>query len=78
MQDFNPHSRTGSDVGRSDYQFTTKISTHTPARGVTNYERPKNPAATISTHTPARGVTPYCIKEENMGARFQPTLPHGE
>ena len=35
-----------------------EISTHTPARGVTNSKHHGHGTNSISTHTPARGVTP--------------------
>ena len=34
-----------------------RISIHTPARGVTLYQRALGSKYTISIHTPARGVT---------------------
>ena len=34
-----------------------RISTHTPARGVTHFWKDDAQVASISTHTPARGVT---------------------
>ena len=37
--------------------YDTKISIHTPAKGVTNSETELWPGAYISIHTPAKGVT---------------------
>ena len=54
---FNPHSRKGSDNGGVSYSTMLKISTHTPARGVTVFNEVIDGKKTISTHTPARGVT---------------------
>ena len=56
-EDFNPHSRTGSDGDIKNILDGAIISIHTPARGVTaNAVALYDPTA-ISIHTPARGVT---------------------
>ena len=57
-ENFNPHSRTGSDAsGRDAGVGVKKISIHTPARGVTIGEGDFQVTYYISIHTPARGVT---------------------
>ena len=56
--DFNPHSREGSDLFVFSHPSNAlRISTHTPARGVTQVSMDDNGVLDISTHTPARGVT---------------------
>ena len=55
--DFNPHSREGSDgnyVKVSDY---AAISIHIPAKGVTYDGADRGRYIGISIHTPAKGVT---------------------
>ena len=76
-EDFNPHSRKGSDVNMLSFTPEQIISIHTPARGVTTYEQAINYLGSISIHTPARGVT----QGQHFGhliPQFQSTLPQGE
>ncbi len=68
MEYFNPHSREGSDVGWWDCQDWSRISIHTPAKGVTllrsrnaidvlHFNPHSREGSDISIHTPAKGVT---------------------
>ena len=54
---FYSHAREGRDyfifIGKDEFS----ISTHTPARGVTDKKIGAMETTYISTHTPARGVT---------------------
>ena len=55
---FNPHSREGSDLpDPNNDNAISKISIHTPAKGVTNVEIDGANVKVISIHTPAKGVT---------------------
>ena len=54
---FNPHSRKGSDSNQKEFIDCINISIHTPARGVTDATASETAFFTISIHTPARGVT---------------------
>ena len=56
-ENFNPHSRKGSDVVGFVNILDVYISIHTPARGVTDREVKRAIKLRISIHTPARGVT---------------------
>ena len=56
--DFNPHSRTGSDIhGLLADLYVPAISIHTPAQGVTVPRSITCEGCCISIHTPAQGVT---------------------
>ena len=57
VNDFNPHSRTGSDNTEAGLSAGRGISIHTPARGVTSIWTCNMRESMISIHTPARGVT---------------------
>ena len=54
---FNSHARVGRDPAADKRRPYAKISTHTPAWGVTLIAIPLLHADNISTHTPAWGVT---------------------
>ena len=56
-QDFNPHSREGSDGMEFKHIPKYYISIHTPAKGVTGMKSMTSPEIQISIHTPAKGVT---------------------
>ena len=74
---FNPHSREGSDGNTDRVKGNQRISIHTPAKGVTVNEILYRPYDTISIHTPAKGVTfpDHLIASTS---RFQSTLPRRE
>ena len=56
--DFNPHSRTGSDLYKGYIcKLWHLISIHTPAQGVTLWDTMQGISLRISIHTPAQGVT---------------------
>ena len=76
---FNPHSRKGSDI-KVSFQCinVSRISIHTPARGVTGDIETLQSGVTISIHTPARGVTLLSAVLYFNRWRFQSTLPQGE
>ena len=58
IDDFNSHARVGRDAERwIQRQKRRKISTHTPAWGVTSTDTASESTRRISTHTPAWGVT---------------------
>ena len=59
FQNFYSHAREGRDQRPRQPPQPQEISTHTPARGVTDTTVLGNISAGISTHTPARGVTVY-------------------
>ncbi len=48
------------------------ISIHTPARGVTIWERANHSQPSISIHTPARGVTTQQSKVCSSPINFNP------
>ena len=54
---FNSHARVGRDISSLDGGLMSRISTHTPAWGVTDPVLIDNDLIDISTHTPAWGVT---------------------
>ena len=54
---FYSHAREGRDDDVFRHEAIINISTHTPARGVTNNGKSSDRRFFISTHTPARGVT---------------------
>ena len=54
---FNPHSRTGSDKTKRSNRKQNTISIHTPAQGVTSSKKASHTSRSISIHTPAQGVT---------------------
>ena len=54
---FYSHAREGRDRRRWHKSMQETISTHTPARGVTDKLEEVRTVFEISTHTPARGVT---------------------
>ncbi len=56
--DFNPHSRKGSDKGSTAFNCCSKISIHTPARGVTD--------APISPYTYVRHFNPHSRKGSDL------------
>ena len=57
MTHFNPRSREGSDCVFGFLTAIFTISIHAPARGATQFLRPRSPEAQISIHAPARGAT---------------------
>ena len=59
-RDFNSHARVGRDVRGSERMCRRRISTHTPAWGVTALTAQIHTLRQISTHTPAWGVTFFC------------------
>ena len=59
LYDFNPHSRTGSDIRLCNKSLDKTISIHTPAQGVTAVGNYDQCSMRISIHTPAQGVTSY-------------------
>ena len=54
-----------------------KISIHTPAKGVTYYQRLMFDLKHISIHTPAKGVTPGMRKIRDISADFNPHSREG-
>ena len=57
-ESFNPHAREGRDGCRAvAVELATKVSIHTPARGVTAGSAHCRGHHCVSIHTPARGVT---------------------
>ncbi len=54
---FNPHSREGSDDMFVYFHVSSRISIHTPAKGVTLPRTLVIRTLIISIHTPAKGVT---------------------
>ena len=54
---FNSHARVGRDDITMIFSMMMKISTHTPAWGVTVWQFGIGSHIIISTHTPAWGVT---------------------
>ena len=77
-QNFNPHSRKGSDLQALRIFPCKKISIHTPARGVTSSFIFSCFSCGISIHTPARGVTFSPFHFISFPLAFQSTLPQGE
>ncbi len=62
FSDFNPRSRTGSDVAQiADGVVYAMISIHAPARGATRSLGGLETAGGISIHAPARGATVFCF-----------------
>ena len=57
LDNFNPHSREGSDNWEHGALVKLLISIHTPAKGVTSVQGDGAGAFLISIHTPAKGVT---------------------
>ncbi len=70
--DFNPHSRTGSDIDSLKIIPFSVISIHTPARGVTVKRPLLSSRRQISIHTPARGVTLRDVSQASYPLDFNP------
>ena len=78
MQNFNPHSREGSDaVINYCNDRDWRISIHTPARGVTHSQEQLCWMICISIHTPARGVTTLTRWTASASINFNPHSREG-
>ena len=77
MDNFNPHSREGSDHCIAYAAFDWEISIHTPAKGVTINAMQTKLLELISIHTPAKGVTVSMVYL-SFRSSFQSTLPRRE
>ena len=75
--DFNPHSRTGSDLGDlGNLLLRPNFNPHSRTGSDVRDNR-REFRDFISIHTPARGVTIYALTFDDH-REFQSTLPHGE
>ena len=77
LDDFNPHSREGSDNGTDVSGITATISIHTPAKGVTLSSLNLLSKLHISIHTPAKGVTFHLSINIDVGKYFNPHSREG-
>ena len=76
LYNFNSHARVGRDCHFIKQNPGQRISTHTPAWGVTDSSITALMYASISTHTPAWGVTIQRCTLRNRH-QFQLTRPRG-
>ena len=54
---FNPHTHEGCDRCLDSYLSASRVSIHTPTKGVTGETRPCYSLNKVSIHTPTKGVT---------------------
>ena len=57
MDSFNPHTHEGCDIKDFICNKWTKVSIHTPTKGVTFDKFLNIRFITVSIHTPTKGVT---------------------
>ena len=75
---FNPHSREGSDAFPNYYSIIFEISIHTPAKGVTNLGRQTDtPNIDFNPHS-REGSDQILLPPKRCKFKFQSTLPRRE
>ena len=57
VERFNPHTHEGCDGNILILKVKSKVSIHTPTKGVTFFGIPKCVTFVVSIHTPTKGVT---------------------
>ena len=73
---FNSQPRKGADRNVVVSIRWIFVSTHSPARGLTERNAANHRRATVSTHSPARGLTRIVFNECDL-MTFQLTAPQG-
>ena len=69
---FNPHSRKGSDLCQFFSLYHTRISIHTPARGVTTFFYKSFPTNTDFNPHSRKGSDDYAILQPTLRINFNP------